>query len=520
MTVPFSFKFVGHAGFLLSSGKTSLLCDPWLSQEGAFLSTWHQFPPNDFIKPESLHHADYIYISHNHFDHFDKKFLKDFPKDKVTLIIADFISDTFYRELAELGFPRIIKLKDWEKYSLDGSGSITVTMFKDQSLYKIDSLLLIDVAGTKILNKNDCHLSEKDFPKFKEQGIDILLAQFSGAMWYPAAYAYDEKTKKAFSKRIKMNLLSRFVNLANGVGAKQVIHNAGPPCFLEDDFFRLNFQEEGIFHDQQDVFEEVAKKISGKLHLLLPGDEFTFKDQELQFTQKQHFDFSRKEQFLQEYKHKRKDLIKQYLDKLSEGNEHLLKEFSEHIKELFSSSPVIRDKINSLVLFTIAGRYGGKAYVDTRNAGFSISDTSPDTPNYEIMLDAKIANLLAKKEHIWEDIFLSLRFKAARNPDNYNWPLFALLRFGQEKKQIAEIERQFKENELEKITVYDKDKTYTIQRYCPHAGEDLSNAKIKDGILVCPRHHWTFDLEKKGKCIFGGNIPLCMVDQEAKNQDR
>ncbi len=49
---------------------------------------------------------------------------------------------------------------------------------------------------------------------------------------------------------------------------------------------------------------------------------------------------------------------------------------------------------------------------------------------------------------------------------------------------------------------------YKIQRSCPHLGEDLKNATIKNGILVCPRHQWSFDLSSNGKCVSGGNRDL------------
>ena len=36
----------------------------------------------------------------------------------------------------------------------------------------------------------------------------------------------------------------------------------------------------------------------------------------------------------------------------------------------------------------------------------------------------------------------------------------------------------------------------------------MRKAIIKDGILVCPRHNWKFDLCDNGKCVSGGNKNL------------
>ncbi len=318
-------KFIGHAGFLLEHGSVKLLCDPWVSESGAFLHSWHQFPPNDFIDKKLLYQADYLYISHLHLDHFDKDFLRNFPKE-VKIIIADYISKTFLNELKELGFTDITELKDSEQISL--TDDFKVTIFRDQSLYKIDSLILIEVDGKRILNKNDCHISKEDFSKF--QNIDLLFAQFSGAMWYPAAYDYNDTRQKVFSARIKANLLNNFVDLANGVQAKHVIHCAGPPCFLEDQFMGLNFQ--GIFHDQEEVFKTINEKILGKLHIALPGDDITLEP--FNIINHHPFNFENKRQFLEDYKNKRNPSIQNFLNKPQEVD---MIKFSVDLYKIFSS---------------------------------------------------------------------------------------------------------------------------------------------------------------------------------------
>ena len=44
-------------------------------------------------------------------------------------------------------------------------------------------------------------------------------------------------------------------------------------------------------------------------------------------------------------------------------------------------------------------------------------------------------------------------------------------------------------------------KNYEIDRYCPHNGADLKDARIDNqGHLICPRHSWLFNLQNKGEC--------------------
>ena len=45
-------KFLGHAGFMYETKNEMLLMDPWMSKEGAFDSSWYQFPSNHSLGDE------------------------------------------------------------------------------------------------------------------------------------------------------------------------------------------------------------------------------------------------------------------------------------------------------------------------------------------------------------------------------------------------------------------------------------------------------------------------------------
>ena len=104
-------KFLGQAGLLVESKTCTIVCDPWFSETGGFLARWHQFPPNDHIDRKNLYNADYLYVSHEHHDHFDRKFLESFPKE-VTVILANFQTKDYRDAFRELGFSKIIELND------------------------------------------------------------------------------------------------------------------------------------------------------------------------------------------------------------------------------------------------------------------------------------------------------------------------------------------------------------------------------------------------------------------------
>eukprot|EP01137_Pigoraptor_chileana_P005875 Opistho-2@49550 len=57
----------------------------------------------------------------------------------------------------------------------------------------------------------------------------------------------------------------------------------------------------------------------------------------------------------------------------------------------------------------------------------------------------------------------------------------------------------------------DDGKTYEVDQFCPHKGADLSRANIVNGLLVCPKHQWRFDLKSGGSCHKGASINAVCV---------
>ena len=57
------------------------------------------------------------------------------------------------------------------------------------------------------------------------------------------------------------------------------------------------------------------------------------------------------------------------------------------------------------------------------------------------------------------------------------------------------------ESRQERIVVEAGGRRYSVRRFCPHQGADLTQAWVEGGrYLVCPRHRWQFDLENGGTC--------------------
>lgn len=500
-------KFLGQAGICIESANSKLVCDPWFSDTGGFLARWHQFPPNEKISIAELRDCDYLYISHEHHDHFDRELLKSFPKD-IQVIIANFQTKDFKNEISQLGFSNITEMNDWQTLNLQEN--FDVTLVTDPGKYKEDSSLLIKSEGFTILNKNDCYHSKEYLEKFNSIGIDLLFTQFSGAIWYPMVYNYEEKIKKEAARKVRDRLNNYFISVVNTIKPKYVIPSAGPPCFLENDCFDYNFNENGIFPDQHDIVSEIEGKLISNYNMMQPDDDIILNSSSgIRFENKKTFDFSIKRELLLEYQKKRLPIIETYLNKISEPKNDLYELFCEFFNDIFNYSSYFTSKVDQLVEFEILGNFGGNWQIDFSDNHPKIYDHTIKESNYKFTLDSKYLNLILNEQINWEDFLLSLRLKISRKPDVYNGALFALLQYGRSPLLIQRAENyELRSKSPETINLQDNNKMYKIQKFCPHLGEDLKNASIKDGILVCPRHQWNFDLNSCGKCIAGGNKDL------------
>ena len=511
-------EFLGQAGLFIEENETKFVCDPWVSELGGFLARWHQYPPNSNLDLNKLKKADFIYISHFHRDHFDKNFLKHFDKN-TPFFIANYFSKKFIEEIKDLGFTNITELNDWEKYSINDD--LKITLIKEPTLYKDDSTLIIESNENKIFNKNDCYLSPEIMEKLSKINFDIIFSQFSGAMHYPAIYNYEKSKKDEISKNIRNYLTNQFIINTNQLNTKYVVPSAGPPCFLEDDIFEYNFKDNGIFPDQYDIIPDLKKSLKTEFNLMQPGDVVTLNADEIIFNNHHNFDFTNKKKLLLEYKKIRLPKIQNFLQSIPQPPENLYEKFIENIETFARKNNYITNQIGQLVEFNVEGDNGGIWQVDFRKGMPLFYNYKKEKPQYRFTLDGKFLNLVCDNQISWEELFLSLRIKAEREPDLYNWPLFALLRYGHDKALLDLIQKdeQEKSGSGNTIIVKNEGKDLVIQRFCPHNGEDLKTGCLENGILTCSRHNWKFDLNDNGKCIFGGNKGLTIYQKKDVLED-
>ena len=135
--------------------------------------------------------------------------------------------------------------------------------------HKEDSGLLLDLGGFRFLDLNDCNTSLAELPP----DIDLLAAQYSGAMWYPNCYQYPAGVMAQKVASVRASLMETLILKVQLTGARTYLPSAGPPCFLDPALAAYNDRAATIFPIWDDVSAEFAAACPGTRVLrIAPGD--------------------------------------------------------------------------------------------------------------------------------------------------------------------------------------------------------------------------------------------------------
>ena len=171
--------WVNHAGYILSYNNINVLVDPWINGT-SFNNGWNLLTESFF--PKNLSDSiDYLWISHEHPDHFSPGNLKLLNNNKIKVLFQKTKDKRVVNFLKKKNF-KVIEIGDYEKFEL--SEKFKIMLIKND---QIDSLSIFEAGDKTIINTNDCVLDEKKLIKIKEktsfQQSDILFTQFSYASW-------------------------------------------------------------------------------------------------------------------------------------------------------------------------------------------------------------------------------------------------------------------------------------------------------------------------------------------------
>ena len=430
-------KFLGQACTLIEIKEKIILCDPWIVGP-CNTNSWYPLNRRIHTKKDIPTDVDYIYISHEHTDHFHSETLKEFDKT-IPVFICKFPTDRFYNSVIKEGFKDVNVLNSWEKKILDKN--LEITIIKNSELMLEDSAILIKSNEGTIFCQTDCGMSYESLQRVREAKPDLGFFKFGAANWFPVVYNYEKDKKTAICKKRKANKLTGFVAYVKAVKPKYAIPYAGPPFFLHKPLIDANDPNTGMFaspDEAKKAWDEDSES-GTEIILMAPSDEISINGEHTKNGQPV-FSHEKMEISHQLAEQVENDLNQRWNDE-GTASKNLNYNIIDYFNKIISENPIARRRIDIKVQFIADGKNGGDFVLDfskDRENGPHVKEGRINDWNYYMKLPAQLVQKAVNNELLWETIFLSCRWVADRKSDNWNEHLMNLF-YDPDPKRIQNI---------------------------------------------------------------------------------
>ena len=170
-------QLVSHASVIIRTADTQVWTDPWLTGK-VFNNSWTLLVPPAY-DPALLDAIDYLWISHEHPDHFNIPTLRGLPdafKKRVIVLFQASNSDKMFDALHKFGFPNTQALPHRQIMHLRGR-----TRVYCYQVGQMDSCLAVLGDGETILDLNDAEADHHDCGLLRADlgPVRVVLNQFS-----------------------------------------------------------------------------------------------------------------------------------------------------------------------------------------------------------------------------------------------------------------------------------------------------------------------------------------------------
>jgi nitrite reductase/ring-hydroxylating ferredoxin subunit len=504
---------LGHAGLRVVADTVGLI-DPWFATTGAFFGAWHQLPANGHLATEELFSPDWVAISHDHQDHLDLATLARVPP-RATIFVPDYASKRLVRLVRSVTRAEVVEVRAWEHAQIDSRGS-WLTFIPEQSPMCQDAAILVWSAGSSLLDCNDARLTAAQARRAAIAAgghLDVMTVQTSGASWHPVCYEHPEPVVREISAVKRRSKWLAVRSLLRACSPRVAVPFAGPPCFLDPELRRHNqwLHPPGIFPDLDQSAAWFRENLpEQRMCTLLPGDRlFPTDDICVRDPEWSDFSFANVDAYIDDYARERAPMLAEVRTSCPEPDATLRDRFAEHFARVGELSPYFLQRIAMTVRFEVDGPGGGRWDVELGPDRVRVDlDAVARDVQYRYRVDSRWLAPVVDGLAGWEDLLLSLRFSAWREPDVYNDHLIGLLKHA-DWHALHAIER-YEQRSASNATIRVQGATseYEIGRYCPHAGEDLTHCSVIEGdVLRCLGHNFEFDLVT-GACLNGRCAPL------------
>ncbi len=183
-------KLISHASVVIASSDMRIWTDPWLHGK-AFNDSWSLLAPAAYDE-SMLDAIDYMWISHEHPDHFHIPTLRTLPmafKQRVTILYQYNNSEKMFEAMRRLGFTQHLSLPHRQIIPLSNQ-----TRIYCYQVGQMDSVLGVTDGTQTVLNVNDAEINTRDCRLIRSDlgTVDVALNQFSIA-GYTGQCDYDAR---------------------------------------------------------------------------------------------------------------------------------------------------------------------------------------------------------------------------------------------------------------------------------------------------------------------------------------
>lgn len=228
------FTILSHAGLLVEHAGTRLVCDPWLLGS-CYWRSWWNFPEPDPALIADLR-ADYIYLTHLHWDHFHGPSLRRLFRPGTRVLVPKVLTRRMVEDLHYLGFHAITEIPHGGRVVLGEDFSLRSYQFG----LGVDSGVVVSGGGVNLFNCNDAKFFGlplrqilRDTPR-----VDFIFRSHSSAA--PIPFCVENYERVLPGSVAQTDAADQFARCALHVGARYAIPFASNHCFLHRETVRFN----------------------------------------------------------------------------------------------------------------------------------------------------------------------------------------------------------------------------------------------------------------------------------------
>jgi UDP-MurNAc hydroxylase len=431
-------QFFGNAFVqIITADNKHIVCDPWI-YDGAYYGSWHHYPPLDL--PKSLiEDVDYIYISHLHPDHLDKKSLLEF--DPTTpLLVSERPTPILPKTLESLGFSDIRVLPVGIEHKIDNFSVRLWNDFKGDNVsrkdkidFSLDSSIAILQDGRTIINFNDNIIEPEEARNIKRlyPSIDLVLLPYAGGGAYPQLFdnlTADEKVRAR--KDVQLRFLNNFLDAAKVLSAKATIPCAGEYIIGGKNWDCTEYIHTPTPRDIVDAWS--TAQIDSKLEIMGCSDIYDLttckttrnSENSLFYSHADRIEYAKTKQaspyIIDEFK------IPAGLRLSRQALLHSINKAAatlERAQKRFNSYP----RLSVLLDVPEAGLF--QKDMSEEHVGFHFADQEPSTPYLKIVISYEYLFALFTQHIHWNNLEIGNHIKMFRSPESYQPDIHLLLSF-------------------------------------------------------------------------------------------